>query len=163
MGVCPPAVRGRYRRGVGQQLLGVFLMAAWLDREVGVAGIEHSPQRATLPGSAPARLVHVQRPGGAQPAEKIIVGVGQRRRGPGEDRVHRARADPGAEQLFDELDSVTAGDAVADRQRRYRRFKARPERAASHLLGQCGARAPAALRVVHSLSTILAHLDVDRR
>jgi hypothetical protein len=54
------------------------------------------------------------------------VGVGQRRRGSGKDRVHRARADPGAEQLFDELDSVITGNAVTDRQRRYRRFKPRP-------------------------------------
>ena len=91
------------------------------------------------------------------------MGLGQRRSGPGEDRVHRTRADPGAEELFDELDSVIAGDAVADRQRRHRRFKARPERAAGHLPGQRCARAPAALRAAHSLSAMLAHHDVDRR
>ena len=43
MGVRPPPIRGHDRRGVGQQFFRVVLVAAWLDREVGVAGIEHPP------------------------------------------------------------------------------------------------------------------------
>jgi hypothetical protein len=163
MGVRPPAVRGHDRLGVGQQLLRVVLVPAWLDREVGVALIEHSPQRTTLPGGTPARLVHVQRLGGAQPAKKIIMGLGQRRSGPGEDRVHRARADASAKQLFDELDGVLPGNPVAHRQRRHGPFKARTEGTARRLLGQRRTRAYSTRGAAQTLAPVLGHPDGDRR
>ncbi len=88
MRIGPPAIRGHDRLGVGEQLLGVILMPIGLDGEVSMVEIEHAPQSAALPGGAPARLVHVQRLRSTAPAEKIVVGVGQRRSGPSEDRVH---------------------------------------------------------------------------
>jgi hypothetical protein len=60
----------------------VILASIALDSEVSVLLVEHSPQRATLPSGAPTGLVHVQRLPGAQPAKKIVAGLGQRRSRP---------------------------------------------------------------------------------
>ena len=91
------------------------------------------------------------------------MGLGQRLRRPGKDRVHRARADASAKQLFDELDGVLAGDPVAHRQRRHGCFKPRAEGAAGRLVGQRGACAPAALGATQALALVLGHPDGDRR
>ena len=57
--------------------------------------------------------------GGAQPAEQIIVPPRPAPTAvPGEDRVHRARADPRAEQLFDPAQRRHRRGAVAHRERR---------------------------------------------
>ena len=60
--ICPPAIGGDDRPRVGEQALGVILVAIGGDRKEGVALGEGTPQRAALPGGAPAGLIHVQRP-----------------------------------------------------------------------------------------------------
>jgi hypothetical protein len=91
------------------------------------------------------------------------VGVGQRRGGPRENRVHRARADTRAEQLFQELHGISAGDAVAYRERRYGRVQTRPEGASRHPLRQLGAAPTATGRAANALAAVLAHTHRDRR
>jgi hypothetical protein len=88
--------------------------------------------------------------------------LGKGLRGPGDDRVDRARADPGTEQLFAELDSIAARDAVAHRDRRHRRLQPRTEATAGNIHGQRCAHPSAAVRTAHSLAAVLAHPDVDR-
>jgi hypothetical protein len=160
--VGPPAVGGHDRLCVGEQLLGVILVPVGLHGEVGVLGVEHPPQRTPLPSGAPPGLVHVQRSRAAQHSQQIFMRLGEGQRGAGDDRVDRARADPGAKQLFVELDAIAARDAVAHRDCRHRRFEPRSEAAAGSLHGQRCALAPATVRTAHSLAAVLAHPDVDR-
>ena len=70
------------------------------------------------------------------PAQQILVGVLERVAGTGDDRVDGARADPRSEQLLAQLDNISAGDPVTDRQGHHRRLKPRPERALSHFSWQ---------------------------
>ena len=65
------------RLGVSEQTPGVILMAIWGDGKEGVAIGECAPQRATLTGSAPAGLIHIQSPRIADPREQILIGLCQ--------------------------------------------------------------------------------------
>jgi hypothetical protein len=94
----------------------------------------------------------------------MLVRFSQRLRCSGEDRVHAARADACAEQLFGKLDSVLPRDTVAHRQRCDRRLQARTERAGGHLVQESRARASTALRAAaQSLATVLTHPHRDQR
>ncbi len=157
MRVGPPAIGGHDRGRVGQQLAGVILVAVGADAQHGVAVGERAPQRASLAGGAPAGLVHVQRVGGTNTLEQIGVRVHERAGDALEDRVDRARADASAEQLLAQLDDIAARDAVAHRQHRHRRMKARPERAGRDVGGQLGAPALAATRAAHARAPVLGH------
>jgi hypothetical protein len=69
-------------------------MTVGRDLKVGVTLIEDAPQCAALARGPPAGLVHVHRARPAKRSQQIGVRLNQRLRGPVEDRVHRARADP---------------------------------------------------------------------
>src|SRR6202041_1959841 len=52
----PPAVGGDDRLSVTERLLGVILVATWLDLKVDMSVIEQPPHRAPLTGGTPAGL-----------------------------------------------------------------------------------------------------------
>jgi hypothetical protein len=111
----------------------------------------------------PAGLVHVQRLGGTHPRQQIGVGILERVGNPFEDRLDGADADARSEELLAALHDVAARDAVAYRQDRHCRMKARPERAVGDLGGQLRTRALAAARAAHSRALMLGHSDRQPR
>jgi hypothetical protein len=62
-----------------------------------MAVCEGTPQCASLAGGPPAGLVHVQRLGGLDALQQILIGFFERVGDPVEDCVDRTGADPGAE------------------------------------------------------------------
>jgi hypothetical protein len=140
----------------------VILVTVGRDLKVGVTPIEDAPQCAALTSGPPAGLVHVHRTGLTKPPQQIGVWLGQRLRGPAENRVHRARADPAGEQLLATLNDVAARDAVAHRKRRDGRLKTGAESALGDLARQLGSPAFAAARAVHPMTLMLGDLHRDR-
>jgi hypothetical protein len=69
----------------------------------------------------------------------------------------------GTEELFAELDHVTAGDTVAHRQRHQCRLKPGTECARGHLIRELGARTLSTLRTAQALGAVLGHLDRHHR
>jgi hypothetical protein len=120
---------------------------------------ERAPQRAPLAGGAPAGLIHVQRRRGTDALEQVGVGLLEGVGDPGQDRVDRPGADPGAEQLLAQLDDVAARDAVTHRQHRDRGVKARPERARRNVGAQRGAPAAPAGRAANARALMLGDRD----
>ena len=91
------------------------------------------------------------------------MGLSQRLRGAGEDRVDRPGADPRAEQLLTKLHHIPAGDAVASAERRDGRLETRAERAPCDLPRQLVAGLLTTARAAHTLSTMLGDLDLTHR
>src|SRR5450830_908972 len=81
-------------------------------------------KRAPLPGAAPAALLDVERRGGADVAEQVLVGLVEGQGGALQDRLDRACGEVRSEELSDELDRVAARDAVPDREGDDRRLEA---------------------------------------
>jgi len=67
------------------------------------------------------------------------------------------------EELFHELDRVTARQTVADRQRRDRCLQPWPEMTGSDIAGKQPRAASAAARTAHTLATMLDDTDRDHR
>jgi hypothetical protein len=88
------------------------------------------------------------------------VGLSQRLAGASEDRVHRPRADPRAEQLLAELHNITARDTVASREGRDGRVKTGTKRALGNLGRQHAACLLTAARAAHPSSTMLGDMDL---
>ena len=105
----------------------MILVTVTRDLQERVAAGEQSPQRAALPGGAPAGLIRVERPRVADPPEQVLIRLGERFAARGEDRVDTAAGPAGAEQLFAELDHVAARDTVAHRRCDQRRLQPRAE------------------------------------
>ena len=139
----------------------MVFVAAVADTQDGVTVAECAPQGAPLAGGAPAGLVHVQRLGRADPLKQIGVGLDERVGDPLKDRIDRAGADPGAEQLLAAVHDVAARDAVADRQHRDGGVKARSERAGRHVGGQRGACALATTRAAHPRTLMLVTVTAN--
>ena len=142
---------------------GLALVAIGGDAEDRGAAGERAPERALAAAQAPAGLVDVDRRGGADVAEQVLVGLVE---GPGRalhDGVDRAARELGAKQLAQELRGVAAGDAVAHREGGDRRLQARAEGSRRHLGRQLGARHGAAVRAAQALQAMLAEDDRDRR
>ena len=158
MRIGPPAVGSHDCLGIGEQALGAILVAVAGEVKEGVTVGEHSPQRALLAGGAPAGLVHVQALAGAHALSQILIRVFERPRGALQDRLDRAGAQARAEELFAELHDIAARYAVAHRQRRHGRFKARAEGAVCDLGGQLSPRLLAAAGTAHARATVLDHL-----
>ncbi len=79
---------------LGEQRLGVVLVAVGSDVQEGMSLVKDAPQGAALPGGPPARLVHVQRRARAQPIQQVLARVDERVSDPAQDRVDRTAADP---------------------------------------------------------------------
>src|SRR5665647_2283997 len=139
--VGPPAVRaGHAGELLAEQRLGLAAVAIGSDaKDRGAAG-ERPPERALAAAQAPAGLVDVERRGGADVPEQVLVGFVE---GPGHalhDGVDRAGREFGAEELPQKLCGVAPRDAVAHREGGDRRLQARAEGSRRHSGGQLGAR-----------------------
>src|SRR4051794_41848526 len=88
-------------------------MAVGVDAQHGVTVGKGAPQRAPIAGSAPAGLVHVERPRRTDALEQIGVGIGQGVGDALQDRVDRPGANARAEQLLAALHDVAARNTVA--------------------------------------------------
>ncbi len=93
--------------------------------------------------------------------QQILVWLRESTGDPAENRVHSAGRQTRLEELFGELDRVTARETIADRQRRYRRLKPGPEMTRSDLPGSLAGAASAALRTAHALAAMLGDHDRD--
>ena len=107
------------------------------DLEEGVTAGGTAPQPAALSGGAPARLIRVERPRIANPPEQVLIGLGERFAGAGQEGIDASRRQAGTEKLFAELDHVTTGDTVAHRERYERCLKAGTEELAVSSRGSC--------------------------
>ena len=128
-----------------------------------MAAGEHSPQRAALPGGAPAGLVHVQALAGAHALSQLLVWLRQRPASALEDRLDRAGAQAHTEELFAELHDIAARDTVSHRQHRHGRFKTRTKRAASDIRGKLRPRPLTAAWAAHPRAAMLDHPGRDHR
>src|SRR5450756_2517621 len=162
--VSPPAVRaGDAGEVLAEQRLGLAAVATLGDAEERLLPAEHAPERAPLPGGAPAGLLDVDGRGGADLAEQVLVGLAGRRGRALQDRLDRASGDAGSEQLTHKLDRVTARDAVSHRQRDEGSAKTRTKGAGGRLGRQLGARRGAAGRAAQPLQPLLGEEHGGRR
>ena len=89
--VGPPAIRaGDAGELLAQQRLGLALVAVGGDAKERRTRGEGAPERALAAAQAPAGLIDVERRGGADVAEQVLVGLLKRRGRPPHDRVDRA-------------------------------------------------------------------------
>ena len=95
-------------------------------------------------------------------AEQVLVGLVEGQGRALQDRLDRARADARSEELSDELDRVTARDAVSDREGDDRCLEARAEGSLRHLGRKRGARLGSAGRAAQPVQAMLAHRHGDR-
>jgi len=108
-------------------------------------------------------FLDVERRGGADVAEEVLVGFVEGQGHALQDRLDGACADARSEELAQELCGVAPRDAVAYREGGDRRLKTRAEGAGWDLGRQLCPRGAAALRAAQALQAMLAEDDRDRR
>ena len=138
-------------------------MATLGDAEDRGAPGERSPERAPAATQAPAGLVDVERRGGADVAEQVLVGLVEGQGHALQDRLDGACGDARSEELAKELCGVAPRDAVPDREGGDGRLQAWAESSPRNIDRQRGARHGAALRAAQALQAVLADDDGDRR
>jgi hypothetical protein len=117
---------------------------------------ERSPERALAAAQAPAGLVHVERRGGADVPEEVLVGLVE---GPGhalQDGLDGACRDARSEELAQKLCGVAPRDAVPDREGGDGRRQARAEGAGWDLGRRLCPGGAAADRAAQALQAMLA-------
>src|ERR1019366_553587 len=102
-------------------------------------------------------------PAGSDRVEQILVRVGESPADPGEHRVDGAGRHACLEELFGELDRVTARETVAHRQGRYRRLKPGSEMAPSNAPRELAGASGSAPGAAHALTAMLDDTDRDHR
>ncbi len=98
--VSPPAIGSHDRLGISEQTLCVILVPVGRDMKVRVAPVEDAPKRAALTRGAPPVSSMFTARGTAKLPSRSACGSAERLARASKDRVHRAHADPRAEQLF---------------------------------------------------------------
>jgi hypothetical protein len=101
-------------------------------------------------------FLDVERRGGAQVAEQVLVGLLQGGARAADDGLDGTARELGAEELAQELCGVASRDAVAHREGGDRRLQARAEGAGWDLGRQLCPRGAAAVRAAQALQAMLA-------
>ena len=161
--ICPPAIGGDDRLRVGEQVLGVILVAVGGDLKEGVAMSERAPQRAPLTGGAPAGLIHVQRLCASARARADRHGARS------SACAARARIASTVPELMRRRTALRMNSTASSRETRLRTdsvataaCRRGPKELFATSLGQLRARARSALRTAQPLRAVLDHPDRDR-